>query len=297
MIVDGDDPQAAISAPRFTIDPGHRARSRSRTISTRRGSTRSRPAATTIDVVQGYRHGPGIAHAIECLDGRATVPAPIRAPKAAPPGCSPYPGRVPASSSRVLTIPNLISLVRLLLRAGVPLAALEGPAGAGRRGGAARRARRDRLGRRLHRPALRPGQRARQDPRSRRPTACCSRGAVALLFQDLGTGVDVVLWIMIIREVLDRGRHGRPRHRRRPPHRRRVGGQGGHAGVDVRAADVPRRRRGAVWAAVLQPLSAGASRSAASSSGTSPRCSTSPRRVKRCAKDAPPHAESSEVHA
>jgi gamma-glutamyltranspeptidase/glutathione hydrolase len=68
MIVDGDDPQAAISAPRFTIDPG----SGHVTIEdhfdpawidalTARGHS--------VEVTQGYRHGPGIAHAIQRVEG------------------------------------------------------------------------------------------------------------------------------------------------------------------------------------------------------------------------------------
>jgi gamma-glutamyltranspeptidase/glutathione hydrolase len=66
MVVDGDDPQRAISAPRFTIDPG-----------TGRISMEDHFDAAWIDdlrrrgheieVVRGYRHGPGIAHAIQCL--------------------------------------------------------------------------------------------------------------------------------------------------------------------------------------------------------------------------------------
>jgi gamma-glutamyltranspeptidase/glutathione hydrolase len=65
MVVDGDDPQRAISAPRFTIDPG-----------TGRVAIEDhfppewiedlRGRGHEIDVVRGYRHGPGIAHAIRC---------------------------------------------------------------------------------------------------------------------------------------------------------------------------------------------------------------------------------------
>jgi gamma-glutamyltranspeptidase/glutathione hydrolase len=65
MLVDGDDPQRAISAPRFTIDP-----------TTGRIAIEDhfdpawieelRRRGHEIDVVRGYRHGPGIAHAIEC---------------------------------------------------------------------------------------------------------------------------------------------------------------------------------------------------------------------------------------
>ena len=62
----------------------------------------------------------------------------------------------------------------------VRLAARRRPGSRGR--GPARRARRDRLGRRLDRPPLRPGQRARQGARSRSPTGCCcSSPRVALL--------------------------------------------------------------------------------------------------------------------
>ncbi len=65
MLVDGDDPQRAISAPRFTIDP-----------TTGRVAMEDhfdpawieelRRRGHEIDVVRGHRHGPGIAHAIEC---------------------------------------------------------------------------------------------------------------------------------------------------------------------------------------------------------------------------------------
>jgi len=64
MIVDRDDPQKAISAPRFTIDPD-----------TGRVTMEDhfdpawvedlRGRGHQIDVVRGYRHGPGIAHAIQ----------------------------------------------------------------------------------------------------------------------------------------------------------------------------------------------------------------------------------------
>jgi gamma-glutamyltranspeptidase/glutathione hydrolase len=66
MLVDRDDPQRAISAPRFTIDPG-----------TGRIAIEDhfdpawiddlRRRGHEVDVVTGYRHGPGIAHAIECM--------------------------------------------------------------------------------------------------------------------------------------------------------------------------------------------------------------------------------------
>ena len=67
MLVDGADPQAAITAPRFTIDPD-----------TGRVAIEDhldpewiedlRRRGHEIDVVTAHRHGPGIAHAIECLD-------------------------------------------------------------------------------------------------------------------------------------------------------------------------------------------------------------------------------------
>jgi cardiolipin synthase (CMP-forming) len=130
------------------------------------------------------------------------VPAPIRAPKAAPPGISPYPGRVPASSSRVWTIPNLISLVRLLLvpvflwllfkdpPALVAAATLLAVLGASDwvDGYIARHFDQgSELGKIL-------------DPTADRVLLLAA--AIALLFQDLGTGVDVILWIIIIRELL-----------------------------------------------------------------------------------------------
>jgi gamma-glutamyltranspeptidase/glutathione hydrolase len=65
MLVDGVDPQAAISAPRFTIDPGSwRVTVEDHFYPSWIASLRAR--GHDIDVVKGYRHGPGIAHAIEC---------------------------------------------------------------------------------------------------------------------------------------------------------------------------------------------------------------------------------------
>ena len=68
MVVDGDDPQAAISAPRFTVDPQTARVAVEDNFDAgwiddlcRRGHE--------IDVVPAHRHGPGIAHVIECVDG------------------------------------------------------------------------------------------------------------------------------------------------------------------------------------------------------------------------------------
>jgi gamma-glutamyltranspeptidase / glutathione hydrolase len=67
MLVDGDDPQRAISAPRFTIDPGTgRVAMEDHFDPTWIDDLRGR--GHEIDVVRRYRHGPGIAHAIECMD-------------------------------------------------------------------------------------------------------------------------------------------------------------------------------------------------------------------------------------
>ena len=67
MLVDGDDPQAAISAPRFQVDP----ETSKVTLEDHFDPAwidNLRARGHEIDVVAGYRHGPGIAHAIECLD-------------------------------------------------------------------------------------------------------------------------------------------------------------------------------------------------------------------------------------
>jgi len=65
MLVDGDDPQRAISAPRFTIDPATgRIAMEDRFDPGWIDDLRGR--GHEIDVVRGYRHGPGIAHAIQC---------------------------------------------------------------------------------------------------------------------------------------------------------------------------------------------------------------------------------------
>jgi gamma-glutamyltranspeptidase/glutathione hydrolase len=65
MVLDHADPQAAISAPRFTIDPG----TGSITMEDHFDPawiTDLRGRGHDINVVKGYRHGPGIAHMIEC---------------------------------------------------------------------------------------------------------------------------------------------------------------------------------------------------------------------------------------
>jgi gamma-glutamyltranspeptidase/glutathione hydrolase len=68
MIVDGDDPQAAITAPRFTIDP-QTARVTMEDNFDPAWIEDLRGRGHAIDVVAAHRHGPGIAHAIECVDG------------------------------------------------------------------------------------------------------------------------------------------------------------------------------------------------------------------------------------
>ncbi|HEV7525952.1 MAG TPA: gamma-glutamyltransferase family protein [Acidimicrobiia bacterium] len=65
MLVDGDDPQRAISAPRFTIDPTN-GRIAVEDHFDHSWIDELRRRGHEIDVVRGYRHGPGIAHAIEC---------------------------------------------------------------------------------------------------------------------------------------------------------------------------------------------------------------------------------------
>ncbi|MDQ1449467.1 MAG: gamma-glutamyltranspeptidase / glutathione hydrolase [Actinomycetota bacterium] len=64
ILVDGDDPQRAISAPRFTIDPGS-GRIAMEDHFDPAWIDDLRRRGHEIDVVRGYRHGPGIAHAIE----------------------------------------------------------------------------------------------------------------------------------------------------------------------------------------------------------------------------------------
>ena len=64
MLVDGDDPQSAISAPRFTIEPST-GRINMEDHFDPKWIEDLRSRGHEIDVVEGYRHGPGIAHAIE----------------------------------------------------------------------------------------------------------------------------------------------------------------------------------------------------------------------------------------
>ncbi len=66
MLVDGDDPQRAISAPRFTVDPGT-GRVAIEDLFDAEWIAQLRRRGHDVDVVKGYRHGPGIAHMIECL--------------------------------------------------------------------------------------------------------------------------------------------------------------------------------------------------------------------------------------
>jgi len=66
MLVDGDDPQQAISAPRFTVDPGT-GRVAIEDLFDTEWIAELRRRGHEVDVVKGYRHGPGIAHMIECL--------------------------------------------------------------------------------------------------------------------------------------------------------------------------------------------------------------------------------------
>jgi gamma-glutamyltranspeptidase/glutathione hydrolase len=68
MLVDGADPQAAISAPRFTIEP-ETARVTMEDHFDPAWIDELRRRGHEIDVVPAHRHGPGIAHAIECVDG------------------------------------------------------------------------------------------------------------------------------------------------------------------------------------------------------------------------------------
>jgi len=63
MLVDGDDPQAAITAPRFTIDP-QTARVAVEDNFDPAWIDNLRGRGHQIDVVPAHRHGPGIAHAI-----------------------------------------------------------------------------------------------------------------------------------------------------------------------------------------------------------------------------------------
>ena len=67
VLVDGDDPQKAISAPRFTVDPD-RGRIAIEDHMDPAWIDDLRRRGHDIEVVKGYRHGPGIAHAIEWTD-------------------------------------------------------------------------------------------------------------------------------------------------------------------------------------------------------------------------------------
>ena len=68
MLVDGDDPQAAITAPRFTIDP-ETGRVAIEAHFDPEWIEALRRRGHDLDVVPAHRHGPGIAHAIECVGG------------------------------------------------------------------------------------------------------------------------------------------------------------------------------------------------------------------------------------
>ena len=292
MLVDGDDPQAAITAPRFTIDP-----------ETGRVAIEDHFDPAWIDDLRAPRPRdrrragapPRPRHRARDRMPRRRLPRRLRSrePRAASPACEPHRPASPvlwrrAGSARVriLTIPNVISVVRLACVPAVPLAAV------GRR----QRARRaGLLAAGLGATDWVDGYIARHfdqgselgkilDPTADRVLLVAA--AIAVLTQGLpGRGQ---------RRGVDHARPRGPRSPRppsrsalagRPPHRRRVGGQGGHARADVLAADVPRRRRDDRRVArVLRRRARGDSRSAASASATTPPPSTYPPRAPRCAK-------------
>ena len=93
--------------------------------------------------------------------------------------------------------------------AAVPLPAAR-PRQPGRRGVAARRARRHRLGRRLPRPAPRPGQRVRQEVRpDRRPRCCSSSPSLAIIVADAAPRWFCIA--VLVREVRSASRSRSPR--------------------------------------------------------------------------------------
>ena len=74
----------AITAPRFTIDPETRSRRDGGPLRSRMDRRPAPAAGTTSTSCPGYRHGPGIAHAIECREPGLPLPVPIRGPRAEP---------------------------------------------------------------------------------------------------------------------------------------------------------------------------------------------------------------------
>ena len=206
---DGDDPQAAISAPRWAVDPDHWHVQRRGPLRRATWSTACARAATTCGSAAPYDDGMGHAHAIECLARGLPRPRPIPEPKAR----AGRPGRsyaaVPCravSTTRIWTIPNLIS--RRAARAACPCSS--GCCG-----------RKDEpiaaavLLAVLGATDWVDGYIARHfdqgselgkvlDPTADRVLLVAA--AVALLVEDLPVAVDIVIWIVLVREVLDRRR-------------------------------------------------------------------------------------------
>ena len=250
MLVDGDDPQAAITAPRFTIDPEtgrvaiedhfdpawiddlRRPRSRDR----RRPGAPARSRDRARDRVHGERvprrfRSPGRRRRRRALTGRRIrvwPPVRLAACRDRGAGSSPFPNVI--SVVRLACVPLFLWL---LWGADNELAAGLLAAGLGATdwvdGYIARHFDQgSELGKIL-------------DPTADRVLLVAV--AIAVLTQGLPVAVNVVVWIMLIREVLIAAATVALGAGRRAPDRRRVGRQGGHARADVLAADVPRRRR------------------------------------------------------
>ena len=221
--------------------------------------------------------GRAIAHAIECVDAR--VPRRLRSAgrrrrRRALSLLRSYRWDAGGSEpSRIMDRSRtLISVVRL---ACVPvfLWLLWGDRRADRRGRCCSRCSAPPTGSTATSPAT--STRAASSARSSIPTAdrvLLVAAAVALLVEDLPVAVDIVVWIVLVREVLDRGGHDRARGRPAraastwsgPARRERS-----RSCSRCRCSSAPTHDSDVV-ARVLHRVRVGASRSAASSSGTTP---------------------------
>ena len=233
---DGDDSQAAITAPRWAVDPDHwhvniESRFDDEVVDGLRGAGHD----VRVDPALRRRHGPCPRDRMP--RARVTASRRIRVPRARPRGSSSYAGPS-VSNTRIWTIPNVISLLRLacvpvflwlLWAQDEPVAAALLLAVLGATdwvdGYIARHFDQgSELGKIL-------------DPTADRVMLVAA--AVALLVEDLPVAVDIVIWVVLIREVIVGDRDDHAGARRRAAHRRGLGREGGNARSDDRAPAVP----------------------------------------------------------
>ena len=143
------------------------------------------------------------------------------------------PSRSRRTTEWLLTVPNVITFVRLACLP-VFVCLLFGRDNRAAAALAARRPRRHRLGRRLHRPPLRPGVDARQGARpGGRPAAVLRRASAAILVDGAVPGAGSLDACSSVRCVVAGATVGAGGHGG-PAHRRHLVRQGRHVRPDVR---------------------------------------------------------------